>query len=307
MAPHSPAISVIIPHLNQHEALRHCLASLAKQSFDAGKIEIIVVDNGSRQSPAEFCSAFNRVRLFEEPEPGPGPARNKGVAQARGPILAFIDADCTADENWLITVAGVFAKDNSTQIIGGDVRIAVINPARLNMLEAYESIYAYRQKDYIERQGFSGTGNLAMRREAYEAVGPFAGIDVAEDRQWGQRAAAMGFRLDYVPGMIVYHPARRTFAELCAKWDRQVAHDFAEKAGGGALGRLRWFGLTMAVAGSPVVELGRIVGSSRVNSWQARLMATFVMIRIRLYRAFRMTGLLVNGRRAARSRAWNRE
>jgi len=73
-------------------------------------------------------------------------------------------------------------------VVGGDVRIAVANPRRLTHLEAYESIFAYRQQEYIETMGFSGTGNLAVGREDFERIGPFAGIEVAEDRDWGRRA-----------------------------------------------------------------------------------------------------------------------
>ena len=118
----------------------------------------------------------------------------------------------------------------SSRAIGGDVRIAVTDPMRFTQLEAYESIFAYRQEEYIRKFGFSGTGNLAMHREDFELVGPFAGIKVAEDRDWGRRAKALGLQIQYVPDMIVYHPARVTFSELYKKWDRHIAHDASDFA-----------------------------------------------------------------------------
>ena len=205
-------ISVIVPHLEQEEALRRCLASLAAQEGVARPVEIIVVDNGSRSVPTAVCSEFENVRLLRQLVPGPGPARNLGVENAQGEILAFIDADCLADPRWLSTIERRFAQDRSLEILGGDVRIAMDDPERPTLLEAYESVFAYRMKEYIAKQGFTGTGNLAVRAATFASVGPFGGINIAEDRDWGQRALSMGYRTQYCPGMIVFHPARKTMA-----------------------------------------------------------------------------------------------
>ena len=220
----APAISVVIPHLNQPEHLARCLASLAAGT--RAPAEVIVVDNGSAALPEAVCAGAG-AQLLQEAEPGPGPARNRGIAAARGELLAFIDADCLADPGWLAAIEAEF-RDPAAQVLGGDVRIACADPARPTMLEAFESIYSYRMDRYIAREGFTGTGNLAMRRAVFEAVGPFAGIGLAEDRDWGRRATARGYAVRFVPGMRVFHPARASFAELAAKWDRHTAHDFAD-------------------------------------------------------------------------------
>jgi GT2 family glycosyltransferase len=301
-------VSVIIPHLNQPEGLRACLESLARQAFDQRRVEIIVVDNGSRQPPVDVCSGFEGVRLLDEPLPGPGPARNRGVCASRGEFLAFIDADCTADPGWLAAIVAALTPRSgpgSSMVIGGDVRIARRDPGRATMLEAYESVYAYRQEDYIARQGFSGTGNLAMARQVYDAVGPFCGVERAEDRDWGQRATRAGYSIRYVPDMIVYHPARQSFAELCTKWDRHVSHDFATAAPGLA-GRLRWLARAAAVAASPLLEAPRLLASRRVETSRERLLAAGVLVRIRLYRAGCMLSALRGGTGTQASRQWNR-
>jgi glycosyltransferase involved in cell wall biosynthesis len=299
-----PLISVIIPHFNQPDHLRRCLESLQDQTFNMADVEIIVVDNGSKVVPAEICQAFAGVRLDQEMTPGPGPARNKGVSQSRGQILAFIDADCIADPGWLEAIATELRTAENPGIIGGDVRIALSNPTNPTALDAYESIFAYRQKEYIERHRFSGTLNLAMRRSIYDGVGPFAGIEVAEDRVWGQRATKLGYLIHYVPGMVVFHPARKSFDELSAAWDRHISHDFAERAQKPAL-RLRWVLRALAVAASPVFEARRIVTSARVSTWRERRLTALVLIRIRLYRAARMVKLLLKG--VPVRTTWNQE
>jgi glycosyltransferase involved in cell wall biosynthesis len=301
--PASTRISVVIPHLNQPEFLARCLASLAAGSCIAD--EIFVVDNGSNALPKAVCAAYPSVRLLHEPTPGPGPARNRGVAEATGDILAFIDADCLADPLWLAEAKAAMA-DPSAQILGGDVRIAYADPDNLTMLEAYESIYAYRMDRYIAKEGFTGTGNLVVRPAVLKAVGPFAGLSVAEDRDWGQRATAAGYKIRYVASMKVYHPARSQFSELKSKWDRHMAHDFVNaRARRGGL--LRWGAKMLAMGVSPLAEVPRIVVSDRVTGVRPRLLAFVALARIRAYRTVMMMWLLAGGDPDRLSGRWNRQ
>src|SRR5258708_565580 len=186
-------ISVIIPHLNQPDGLEACLRSLEAQSLDRSLFEIVVVDNGSAVAPHEVVARYPSARLLRESQPGPGPARNTGTRSATGDVFAFIDADCRAHPDWLRTALQVLHSLPSRTILGGDVRIWRNKDGEFTAIEAYESVFAYRFKLYIEQHGFSGTGNLVMFREDFETIGPFAGIDVAEDMEWGQRACSAGF------------------------------------------------------------------------------------------------------------------
>lgn len=293
-------ISVIIPHLNQPEALERCLASLRSGSRSAD--EIIVVDNGSTELPRSICDAEEGVLLLQERDPGPGPARNTGIAASSGDVLACIDADCIADSAWLEQAEAAIT-DPDAEILGGDVRIALANPPQMTGIEAYESIFAYRMDRYIARQNFTGTGNLVVRRHVFEAVGPFAGIGVAEDRDWGHRATKMGFAIRYVPDMRVYHPARKNFAELARKWERQIAHDFSlarQRPGG----RLKWVAKLMVMWASPIAEVPRILGSDRVAGLWNRMKALAYVIRIRWRRFGLMIRAMISPVAAAEQ--WNR-
>jgi GT2 family glycosyltransferase len=300
-----PIVSVVIPHLNQPDHLARCLTSLRKQTFGHEGVEIIVADNGSKALPTEICASYPNVRLVQEPTPGPGPARNKGVASSSGALLAFIDADCIAHPDWLKTVVAALQRYGSDGAIGGDVRIALSGRSQPSDLECYESIFAYRQREYIERQGFSGTGNLAMRRSIYDAVGPFGGIDIAEDRDWGQRARKIGYRTKYVPEMIVFHPARKSIDELLVKWDRHIAHDYTQLSTR-RLGRLVWAARAFAVCVSPFREIPRIARSQRVSGLRSRWRASTVLFKIRAYRARQMVALLLRPEATGMQRTWNR-
>ncbi|MEO6301303.1 MAG: glycosyltransferase [Paracoccaceae bacterium] len=295
-------ISVVIPHLNQPGMLGRCLESLRAGTRQPD--EIIVVDNGSATLPQAICDAIPGVRLLQEMQPGPGPARNLGVAVSKGDILAFIDADCLADPAWLAEAEQAMLEPKA-MILGGDVRIAYSDPTRLTMLEAYESIYAYRMDRYIAREGFTGTGNLVVRRSVMTDVGTFAGIGVAEDRDWGQRATAKGYLIRYVASMRVYHPARISFAELRQKWDRHMAHDFILVRQNSSA-RVKWAVKAVVMAISPIAELPRILGSDRVCGLRARGLAVVGLTRIRAYRAIKMTWLLFGGDPKQLAGRWNR-
>jgi glycosyltransferase involved in cell wall biosynthesis len=303
MAGH-PRVSVVIPHYNDADALAQCLAALHAQRGDGVPFEIIVVDNGSREMPDAVCAAVPGVRLLLETTPGPGPARNRGAAAARGEILAFIDSDCWADPGWIAAIDAAF-RDPGTSVIGGDVRIAPGDPERMTVIEAYESVFGYRFQLYIERDRFTGTGNMGVRREVFEAVGPFAGIDFAEDMDWGWRASALGHAPRYVPDMRVRTPARRDFGELARKWDRHIAHFYTEnrdRPGAGA----RWLARTALVAVSPVGEVPRILATDRLARPGDRLRALAGVTRLRLYRARQMLRLALGADPARLAGAWRK-
>jgi len=289
-------VSIIIPHLNQHAALMRCLASLEWQ----GAAEIIVVDNGSREGLDGMANAFPNVRFLREATPGPGPARNLGVVHATGEVFAFIDADCRAEKGWIS--AGLAALEQSHGVVGGDVRIDVADPARLTPLEAYESVFAYRQQLYIRRDHYSGTGNLMLRREVLDMVGPFAGIGVAEDADWGKRAAALGHPASYAPAMIVYHPARRDYAEIESKWRRHIAHDRAVR-GEGVAPKLKWEARRWVLLLSWLPDSARLFTSPRLRGFGNRLRGVRALIHTRVFR-FREMG--VAPEQATRAEAWNR-
>jgi len=287
----SPLISVVIPHLNQQRELSACLMSLQNQKLDRALYELIVVDNGSTVPPYDVVAAFADVRVVIETQPGPGPARNAGIRTAQADLIAFLDADCRADPAWLSTALNVLSTSPAQTVLGGDVRIWHPVDGRFTSIEAYESVFAYRSKLYVERHGYCPTGNLAAPRSAFTTAGMFGGIQFAEDMEWGARARRAGFTLRYVPGMIVFHPARSSIKELYAKWDRQLQHYFNMIKGKPAW-RTRWLMRALMTAASPAADFVKVLVSDRVNGPTARIKAIGVLVRVRLYRAWMMIALL---------------
>jgi GT2 family glycosyltransferase len=141
-----------------------------------------------------------------------------------------------------------------------------------------------------------------MLRSDFETIGPFAGIEVAEDVEWGRRACSAGFRFRYVPEMIVFHPARRSLEELYEKWDRQIQHAL-NMAQNRPAWRFRWIARALLILGSPVIDTARVFNSDRIQGMPARLKAIAVLCKIRAHRAFKMLSSL----HAGKSIVWNRD
>jgi len=295
-------ISVIIPHLNQPDGLETCLGSLYKQTLEYSDFEVIVVDNGSPSLPEAVVARYPGTVLLQELRPGPGLARNHGIAAAKADTFAFIDADCRAHPDWLRSALRALQLSPKRSILGGDVQIWRESNEAITALEAYESVFAYRFKLYIEQHGFSGTGNLVVRRSDFETVGPFRGIDLAEDIDWGQRARAAGYTFLFIPEMIVFHPARKSLRDLFVKWDRHIQH--AVNTGGkNVTWRARWILRAIAILVSPLVDWTKVFASDRVHGASARGKAIFVLAVVRPYRAYKMINLLLSNKGVL----WNRD
>jgi glycosyltransferase involved in cell wall biosynthesis len=297
-----PLISVIIPHLNQPNGLESCLASLELQTLGRSNFEVVVVDNGSASLPKNVISRYPQTVFLQERAPGPGLARNRGADAASGDLLAFIDADCRAHPDWLRSALHAFQTSPKQTILGGDVQIWRKSKTVITALEAYESVFAYRFKLYIEEHGFSGTGNLVVRCADFKIIGPFRGIEVAEDIDWGQRARAAGYTFVYVPEMIVFHPARESIQELYVKWDRQIQHAVNSRDNN-VMWHIRWVLRAFSILVSPVVDWTKVIISDRIHGASPRLKAICVLLAIRVYRAYKMISLLLSNKGVM----WNRD
>ena len=295
-----PRISVVIPHLNDEAELRLCLARLDAQVEGTPPFEIIVADNGSARPPQAACAQAVQTQVVVEPTPGPGPARNRGAALARGEIIAFIDADCRADPDWLLRIAQAFDADPVLDIVAGRIRVDAAGRER-NAVEDYESVFSYRVQLFVQRDRYAATGNMAVRRDVFGQVGPFGGLGEAEDRAWGQRAARLGFAIGYLPLAVVSTSGSRNFSELATRMDRLVAHNHAERRS-----NAHWLFQALVMAASPARDLFVLARSSELDGPRHKLGAAGVLVRVRLYRAWRMLELMSHNWSGQHLASWNR-
>jgi len=286
-----PLISVVIPHYNDLANLERCMGLLVLQTLPRSQFEIVVADNNSRCPLTDVERACRGLaRVVPAPLQGAGAARNAGVEASRGRILAFIDSDCRPSPTWL--EQGLAALSNA-QIVGGRVDVDYERPDSPTGVEAFERVFAFNFKRYIEEFGFAGSGNMFVPREIFEAVGRFRG-QVAEDVDWGRRAVAANYRWSYAPDAVVSHPARRDWPELVQKSRKATAEAFAgtiEKPNG----RLIWFLRSFAVLGSPLVHWIAVARSEKLDTVEQRAKAIGVLFRIRIWRFIECNRLLLRG------------
>lgn len=293
--PHEPEprVSVIIPHYEDHKNLDRCLAALGAQTY-AGPFEIVVADNGSPSGEAQLAATIaGRARIVSVSERGAGSARNGGVAVCRGDILAFTDSDCLPAPNWL--GEGVAALQ-TFDVVGGQVAVSTADRLHVSSVEAFEIVFAFDNKSYVEKKGFSVTANLFTTRDVFRAVGGFRN-GVPEDLEWCQRAASAGYRIGYASGALVTHPARRNWPELTRKWRRLVLESYNQtivQPGGW----LRWLLRIWITPLSAFVHSARVIRSPKLRSTSQRLGALAVLFRLRFWRFAEGHRLLLR-RRAA--------
>ena len=278
-----PFVSVVIPHYNDLDNLATCLSALRCQNWPKDLFEIVVADNNSKGGTTAVEQIAPDIRVVPAPEQGAGPARNAAVAVARGDILAFIDSDCVPEKDWL---AEGIESLKRFDYAGGTVITTVANPLRVTPAEAYELVFAFNFKKYIEKDKFSGAGNLFVPKSVFEKVGGFQ-QGVSEDIDWCWRANGLGYRLGYAEKAIVSHSARTTWPELRRKWDRVIFETIRlEQQRPGW--RKRWLWRTILTAGSPLPHAFRVLVSPQLKGVRARMAGLAGLVGIRLYRAARM-------------------
>ncbi len=266
--------AIIIPHFEDLARLRRCLAALDQPGREA--VEVIVVDNGSRQPLTEVAAEFPAVRVVIETAKGAAAARNRGVRETTAPRLWFLDADCVPAPDWIATALRLA---DSADIVGGDVDLFDETPGPRSGAAAFEAVFAFRVRRYVERVGFAVTANMLTHRRVFEAVGPFA-PGLSEDKDWGLRARAAGFRLAFAPGLRVAHPARPDWPALLGKWRRLTREGFALQ-GTGAAARARWAIRALALPPSALVDAPKVLVSPRLAGPAERLAALRVLFRLR--------------------------
>ncbi len=86
-------VSVVVPLYNKRPEIERCLATICAQTYP--NMEVIVVNDGSTDGGDQLVRNWtdHRVRLIDQANAGPGAARNRGLREARGELIAFLDAD----------------------------------------------------------------------------------------------------------------------------------------------------------------------------------------------------------------------
>jgi glycosyltransferase involved in cell wall biosynthesis len=194
-----PLVSFIIPVKNDAERLRRCLASVVTNTYPRELIEMIVIDNHSTDGSGRVARDSSAVVLHSATG-SVAELRNRGARAALGTILAFVDADHEIDRNWIETAVEVLA-DPTVAATGA----AYLTQPCPNWVQQH---YDGLRDRPAARQDVSwlGSGNLAVKRSAFEAVGGFnADLTACEDVDLCNRLVAAGYRIVADPALRSIH------------------------------------------------------------------------------------------------------
>ena len=210
-------VSVVIPAHDAADALPSLLRSLAAQTLGRDAFEVVVVDNASTDATAAVA-ASGGARVVSEPRPSRARARNAGVGAALADRIAFMDAECEADPGWL---AALLRCLDRAPVVAGPVRLRL--PVTPNALERFDALWRFHQREHVERDGWAASTNLALTREAFDAVGGFDPTyrQIGEDVDLCLRAGAAGHPIAFCADAWIAHPAEGSLAAMLRRGYRQ--------------------------------------------------------------------------------------
>lgn len=205
--PGLPAVSVLVPFHNSEKHIASCIEALLSQNSIGSPVELLFIDNGSSDGSANIVRRYPEVQLLDEKTPGAYAARNRGLRSAQAPLIAFTDADCVADEDWLSRIVATMENPEVAVAIG-HCRYPTQASWPLRWLETYENTKA----EYVLQRcpaafHFAYANNMAVRSSVFDDIGAFEEWRRAGDTELVHRLATRRPDLQtvFAPTMRVTH------------------------------------------------------------------------------------------------------
>ena len=221
-----PTISVIIPVRNEAAKIEQCLEAVFPQSLKP--YEVIVVDGHSTDGTVERAQKFPVKVLYEDYHTRGG-ACQVGIENAASEYVAFTDADCIPDRNWLQYLVNSFEKEvvgvgGQTRYNGKPLWGRSIDLAFATLLGSANSVEGrlFQNRRFVN--SISGCNSIYRKQDVLEAGGFNTGF-VAEDTELSKRLLKRG-KLLYIPTAIVVHEQEKSlkgFAKRIHKWGQTRA------------------------------------------------------------------------------------
>jgi GT2 family glycosyltransferase len=192
-------VSFVIPVRNDADRLRDCLSSIAAGVSADASVEVIVADNGSTDGSALVAREAG-ARVLSLPGLRVADLRNAAARESRGDVLAFVDADHRLDPGWLAS---------ALESLANPLVVAVGAPYHAPGSGTWVQRMYDGFRDHataVTETTWLGSGNMVVRRPAFEAVGGFdATLETCEDVDLCQRLRARGGRILHDPRMRSTH------------------------------------------------------------------------------------------------------
>jgi len=174
--------SFIIPCCNSMHTIERCLKSIKNTDYPRDCIEIVIVDNGSKDNTIDVCRKFTD-RIFIDAAATISKLRNMGARKAKGNFLVFIDSDCVISKDWLKCALGHF-KDSNVGLAGSKTYTV---PDEAGWIEKTWKIHLDRCKDEKDTRWVVSRA-IGVKKDTFLAAGGFdESLETCEDVDFGYR------------------------------------------------------------------------------------------------------------------------
>ena len=225
----TPKISILVPCFNEERGIAKTLRSIQNSDYPKENIEIIVIDDGSKDKTLEIAKKFSkedkRIRVFSKENGGKYTALNLGIKEAKYPFIATVDADSYLEKNAIRKAVQLFYIDKEAMAVISTIKIS--NPK--NILEGIQ--YIEFLIIYFLRKIFSFIGGLNVvpgplsifRKEVFEKLGPYKAGHRGEDLEMAFRMQKNNMKIVHAVDAVVYTEGCSTFKSLFkqrVRWKR---------------------------------------------------------------------------------------
>ena len=217
-------ITLIICTYNREKYIGPLLDSIAKNDYPTSDYEIVMVDNNCIDNTRGVCEQFAAehpeitLRYVVETEQGLSAARNKGIKEAKGDIIIYVDDDALVDADYIRIYAEHFATHPETMAAGGPIE-PLYETEEPKWMSSYTKAlltawmnYGDKVREYPNGR-YPGGGNAAYRKVVFEKVGLFntelgrkgSALLASEEKDIFDKMKAQGMQVLYLPTPVLHH------------------------------------------------------------------------------------------------------
>lgn len=195
-------ISVIIPFYNSEKYLEEAVNSVLRQNTEI--IEILLIDDGSEDNSLKVAEKFlPQVNIFRQHNSGAAAARNYGVNQSKGDIIAFLDADDIWTDHHLEVLVKPLLTQNHVEIVFGKIE-AFISPELIGQVSVNLDSVNNIEKGYLPQ-------SCIIRKSVFNKIGYMdSTLELGEFIDWFSRAKDSGVNYVSIPEVVTYRRIHKT-------------------------------------------------------------------------------------------------
>jgi len=209
-------VSIIIVNFNGEKFIEKCLKSLNNINYPPNKVEIIVVDNGSKDKSLKIIkNKFPKVKIITNPVNNYCKSNNLGIKNSKGELIAFLNNDTKVDKNWLIELVKVIQTDKKIGVAGSKI---IFHNGLINSAGQREHpLFYFKDEGFKEEdkgqynktkevESLCGC-SILYKKECIKEIGSFdeSLVLYCEDVDMAIRCKKKGWKLYYAPKSVVQH------------------------------------------------------------------------------------------------------